>query len=110
MNANRVRVALFLLCATLMVSLSARAADVPYGKFDGPAFDGTRVMQWTFLRNKDGVSVQVTIKDPKGPKDKKNPPILGLAGGRDIKVNGDAVEFTLAWSGSHKIQGPKDAK
>jgi len=110
MNAKRAATALFVF-TTLAVALPARAADTaPYGKFEGPSFDGTRVLEWTFLRNKDGVTISATIKDPKAPKAKTNPPILGLGGGRDIKADGGKVEFTLQWSGSHQIKGPKDAK
>jgi hypothetical protein len=108
MNAKRLAV---ILCAVLTATLTARAADeAPYGKFEGAAFDGTHDMQWTFLRGKDGPTISATIRDPKDPKAKGNPRNLALAGGRDIKVTGNTVEFTLQWSDSHKLRGPKDAK
>jgi hypothetical protein len=67
-------------------------------------------MEWWFNRNKDGITIAVYIRDPKEPKAKKNPPILALGSGRDIKVQGNTLEFTVQWSQSHKIKGPKDAK
>jgi hypothetical protein len=109
MKATRAAMALFL-CSAVTATLSAQGGDAFYGIFHGKAFDGTRDMEWQLLRNKDGITVSVTIKDPKDPKSKKSPRNLALGSGRDIKQQGDALEFTLQWSPSHQLKGPKDAK
>lgn len=90
--------------------LAAQGGNQFYGLFLGKSFDGTREMHWQLLRNKDGISISATIKDPKDPKSKKSPRNLGLGYGRDIKLNGDKLEFTLLWGQSQPIKGPDGAK
>lgn len=90
--------------------LAAQGGDQFYGRFLGKSFDGTREMLWVLLRNKDGITISASIKDAKDPKSKKSPRNLGLGAGRDIKLNGDKLEFTLQWAQSQTIKGPADAK
>jgi hypothetical protein len=109
MTATRSAMALFF-CAATALALSAEDGKEFYGIFNGKAFDGTRDMQWKFLRNKDGITISATIKDAKDPKAKKGSKNLALGSGHDIKVQGNTLEFTMQWAQSQPIKGPKDAK
>jgi hypothetical protein len=78
------------------------------GAFDGKAFDGKYGMEWVFKKDKDSVSVSVMIfQDIKG-KSKKS---LSRGPGKNVKIDGDKLEFEIDWVQSQPKKGPpKDAK
>ncbi|HYT89105.1 MAG TPA: hypothetical protein VEL76_10390 [Gemmataceae bacterium] len=94
---------LFLLAAGTLTA----GGDAFLGAFDGKGFDGKSSMEWVFKKGKDGaVSVSVMIFQPQG-KSKKS---LGRGPGKNVKVQGDKLEFEIDWFQSQPIKGPKGAK
>jgi len=94
---------LFLLAAGTLTA----GGDAFLGAFDGKGFDGKSSMEWVFKKGKDGaVSVSVMIFQPQG-KGKKS---LGRGPGKNVKVQGDKLEFEIDWFQSQPIKGPKGAR
>ncbi len=88
------------------------------GTWEGFGFGARNDVEWTFKKGDDGaISITATVrgqvKDKTKPKDKKpktTKMVVGMGTGKEVKLEGDKLQFQMEWSAESTVKGPADAK
>jgi hypothetical protein len=118
---NRVCIAigtLIFLGASSLLALAAQGGQRFEGSWDGFGFGARNKVEWNVKKGDDGaISITATIrgqvKDKTKPKDKKPKTIetvVGMGTGKEVKLEGDKLQFQMEWSADSTVKGPADAK